>query len=100
MGMRFPRTGTAIYKTEQWKAVRYQAKCRDKWKCVQCGTRGRLEVDHITPLRNGGLPFDLDNLQSLCGGCHSRKTRIEVGLADIDPARAAWRSLVKEMQNA
>ena len=100
MGLKYPRTGTAIYRTEQWKAVRFQAKRRDGWKCVQCGARGRLEADHIVPLRKGGAAFDLDNLQSLCGGCHARKTRLEVGLGDIDPARAAWRSFVKELQNA
>lgn len=98
MGVRFPRFGTAIYRTPQWKSVRYLAKRRDGWKCVQCSAKGRLEVDHITPIRDGGAPYDLANLQSLCPKCHSRKTRVEVGLAELSPARAAWKSLLKEME--
>jgi hypothetical protein len=30
-------------------------------------------VDHIVPLQDGGAPFDLSNLQSLCRPCHNRK---------------------------
>lgn len=36
------------------------------------------EVDHITPLRDGGSN-SLSNLQSLCKSCHSRKTALEDG---------------------
>ena len=43
--------------------------------CVFCGKRGIIEpatcVDHIIPHRQDEeLFFDLDNLQSLCSGCH------------------------------
>ncbi|RBO54173.1 HNH endonuclease [Rhodovulum sp. BSW8] len=97
MGLgRFPRVGSAIYRTQRWKAVRLEAKRRDGWRCVECGAKGRLEVDHITPLRDGGAPFDLGNLQCLCGRCHARKTRIEIGLGRIDPERDAWKKLVRE----
>lgn len=37
----------------------------------------RLEVDHITPLSEGGHPFDPSNLQTLCTDCHKEKTARE-----------------------
>lgn len=99
MGLgRFKRTGSAIYKTEQWKAARLAAKRRDGWACVKCGAKGRIEVDHIKPLRDGGAPFELGNLQSLCPACHSRKTRLEIGLGRDDPERDAWKHLLRNMQ--
>ena len=42
-----------------------------------CG-RPATDVDHITPLRNGGT-HDVRNLQALCHSCHSRKTARENG---------------------
>ncbi|WP_236553192.1 HNH endonuclease [Roseovarius indicus] len=76
-----------------------QALDRDDWQCVQCGERRRLEVDHIEPVRDRpDLAFRLSNLQCLCGRCHSRKTRIEVGMGQPNPAREAWKSLLRDMQ--
>lgn len=37
----------------------------------------RLEVDHITPVTDGGHPFDPGNLQTLCSECHQEKTSRE-----------------------
>ena len=35
-------------------------------------------VDHRTPIKRGGEPFShLDELASLCEGCHNAKTRAE-----------------------
>lgn len=99
MGVR--KHGASIYRTERWKAVRHEAKRRDGWKCVQCGARGRLEVDHKIPVRiNRELAFDLTNLQTLCIPCHSRKTRIEVGMGEPNPKRDAWRRAVAELTAA
>lgn len=97
--MALKRHGSAIYRSPRWAGLRLEAKRRDGWKCVQCNARGRLEVDHIKPLRtHPELAFDLTNLQSLCGRCHARKTRIEIGLDPLNPARVAWRNLVSELQ--
>jgi 5-methylcytosine-specific restriction protein A len=94
---RFKRHGSAIYKTPAWAAVRLEVKRRDGWKCVQCGGVGRLEVDHKKPLRSHPeLAFDPHNLQTLCGVCHARKTRIEIGLGEVNPAREAWKSLLRK----
>jgi 5-methylcytosine-specific restriction enzyme A len=49
--------------------------------CVRCEERGwtvpATEVDHIRPLARGGT-HDVENLQSLCKSCHSRKTAREL----------------------
>jgi 5-methylcytosine-specific restriction endonuclease McrA len=97
MGMK--RHGHAVYRSQRWAAVRLEAKRRDGFKCTKCGARGRLEVDHVQPIRtHPELSYALDNLQCLCPGCHSRKTRIECGFsAELDPKRLAWRDLIAAM---
>lgn len=37
----------------------------------------RLEVDHVTPISEGGHPFDPANLVTLCEDCHLEKTAAE-----------------------
>lgn len=83
----------------RWKTLRMQALERDGWACVQCGERRRLEVDHVLPVKtHPELSYSLANLQCLCGRCHSRKTRIEIGLGRPDPKREAWKALVQDMR--
>lgn len=102
MKRRYHRHSAVIRARRQWQVVRHQAKRRDNFRCVGvlpggrvCGARGRLEVDHIKPVRtHPQLAYELSNLQTLCVPCHSRKTRLEVGLGKESPARAAWRDLV------
>lgn len=88
-----------LYASSRWcgeHGVRLQALERDCWLCQDCMKRGITtplsrgkkakdnnsvaHVDHITP-HNGDpeLFYDLDNLQSLCIECHSRKTATEDG---------------------
>ena len=53
---------------------------RDRFRCCSCGCGGRLEVDHIEPVRtHPELSYDPGNLQALCPSCHTKKTRIECG---------------------
>ncbi|MDE0456255.1 MAG: HNH endonuclease [Chromatiales bacterium] len=78
---------------KRWELVRLRVMERDGWRCRRCGKAGRLEVDHVLPVSAGGAPFDPANLQTLCRGCHTDKTRGEVGRTD--PAREAWRELVR-----
>ncbi|WP_235451337.1 HNH endonuclease [Gemmobacter sp. LW-1] len=76
-----------------------QALRRDGFACVQCGARNDLEVDHVQPVRSAPeRAFDLTNLQCLCPACHSRKTRLEIGLGKDDPERNAWKNLLRDMQ--
>jgi 5-methylcytosine-specific restriction endonuclease McrA len=86
-----------VTRSRRWKALRLKALRRDGWCCVKCGKPGR-EVDHVKPVRtHPELAFVLDNLQTLDGRCHSKKTRIECGLGKEDPAREAWRDLVHDL---
>lgn len=45
---------------------------RDMYRCKKCGTHLDLSVDHIVPESKGGT-LDMDNLQTLCRPCNSRK---------------------------
>lgn len=49
--------------------------------CEKCEERGEFvpvhTVDHIKAILDGGEPYDLDNLQSLCKPCHGIKTAKE-----------------------
>lgn len=96
MGVTYHRHSARIINSKRWQALRLVAKRRDDWRCVQCGAVGRLEVDHIQPVRtHPELAFELSNLQTLCPACHTRKTRIECGHDPLSPERQAWRDLVR-----
>ena len=58
-----------------WRVARLKALDRDGWACRACGKRGRLEVDHVKPLEDGGDMYGLGNLQALCRGCHHRQDK-------------------------
>lgn len=56
------------------KNTRQEVLERDSHRCVSCGdAEEKLEVDHITPVAEGG-DGSLANLQTLCRGCHLQKT--------------------------
>lgn len=54
------------------ESVRTQVYERDGWRCVECGSRNDLTVDHILPWSKDG-PDDEANLRTLCGFCNSSK---------------------------
>ena len=83
----------------KWKRVRRAAIERDGYRCRACGRAsvGSFEVDHIIPISKGGLPFDLENLQTLCRSpCHFDKTTLDRGGVPHVPD-AAWERLVGEL---
>ena len=57
----------------RWAAVRQSVFARDQWRCVECRRAGRLEVDHVVPLKRGCDP-------GRCGG-HSPACPAEAALA-------------------
>lgn len=52
--------------------VRLNVLANDGYECKHCGTKENLTVDHIVPESKGGS-HELDNLQTLCGSCNSKK---------------------------
>lgn len=77
----------------RWRIVRRAVLDRDGWRCRKCGRPGRLEVDHVDPAP-GRDPFDTENLQTLCRGCHIAKTRAE-NKRPVSKEQAEWMALVK-----
>lgn len=69
-----------IRRTAQWKYIRRLVLQRDGYICQEEGTEPHWgdQVDHILPVDEGGAPFDMKNLQTLCQIHHSRKTHREV----------------------
>lgn len=66
-----------------------------KCVCNACGKTApdAAEIDHITPIADGGPPLDRNNLQLLCGPCHRAKTGREAR------ARAIRKMLKKKKQS-
>ena len=45
---------------------------RDKNKCLRCGSKDDLSIDHIVPVIKGGVKAKF-NLQTLCRTCNTWK---------------------------
>ncbi|MFT4271293.1 MAG: HNH endonuclease signature motif containing protein [Pantoea sp.] len=64
----------------KWDVIRARILKRDKGLCQDHLSRGVVRqaacVDHIIAKAHGGTDDD-SNLQSLCWGCHTRKTATE-----------------------
>jgi 5-methylcytosine-specific restriction endonuclease McrA len=54
------------------ESVRLYVWQRDRGQCVKCGSRERLEFDHIIPIIAGGSNTDR-NIQLLCESCNRAK---------------------------
>lgn len=62
--------------------IRFYVYNRDGHRCVRCGSRYNLEVDHIFPISKGGKST-VDNLQTLCHNCNTLKSnKIQYGAVD------------------
>jgi 5-methylcytosine-specific restriction endonuclease McrA len=55
-----------------------------------------LHVDHITPIADGGHPFDPANLQTLCEECHESKTAAENSERASTPSSADLNTSILE----
>jgi 5-methylcytosine-specific restriction endonuclease McrA len=71
------RTKTAKLKARIPDAIRWEVWERDDFRCIRCGMRRYLTVDHIFPESLGGT-LESSNLQTLCRSCNSSKgTKIQ-----------------------
>ncbi len=60
-----------IYSTERWKRIRAIARRRAGGLCERCGREAKaLDVHHRVALKDGGEPYDPDNLEVVCRPCH------------------------------
>ena len=79
----------------RWRALRQVVLKRDGYRCLTCGKAGRLEVDHIIPVVQGGAWWDAAGLQTLCRACHFDKSRIDV--CGPDPERDEWKRWMRNL---
>jgi hypothetical protein len=101
MGLRkeHQRHSKAVTRGTRWRTLRMAILERDGFRCRTCGIGGRLEVDHIRPVRtHPDLSYDPGNLQALCASCHTRKTRVECGMQPALPERKAWGDAIAELE--
>lgn len=54
------------------ESLRWRVWERGDFTCQHCGSRRRLSIGHILAESKGGA-LDMDNLQTLCVSCNSRK---------------------------
>jgi hypothetical protein len=54
------------------ESVRHEVWRREQGQCARCGSRERLEIDHIVPLAMGGSNT-ARNFELLCENCNRRK---------------------------
>lgn len=72
-----------FYSSKQWRTVRREVLRRDHYTCRDCYSRGE-EVHHIIELTPDNIndpmvALNPDNLMSLCGTCHKKRTNGSVG---------------------
>ena len=66
-----------FYWSQEWRRTR-QAHLYNEPLCRECSKQNLItpatEVDHITPINQGGSRLSMDNLQSLCHKHHAIKS--------------------------
>lgn len=69
-----PKRADDFYSSAPWRDLRASVLRERGPRCEKCGAGGRVYLDHITELRDGGAPLDRSNVMILCAACHTRKT--------------------------
>ena len=69
------------YKTAEWRRVRFRVFDRDQRVCQIRRDKCRgyaTQVHHLVDWRDGGAPYDMENLVAACASCNvaERNTRI------------------------
>ena len=57
-----------------WAELREQVFERDGRLCALCTSTDDLQIDHVTPVKEGGLPL-ISNLRVLCATCNCARNR-------------------------
>jgi 5-methylcytosine-specific restriction protein A len=70
------RVGYHVYRSKRWEMLRRRVLFEQP--LCECGAIA-VDVDHITPLEQGGRPYERKNCQGLCKRCHGQKTKAEQG---------------------
>lgn len=77
-----------MYKTKEWRRLRWQVLVRDRFTCAMCGLieadTSKLVGDHIKPHKGDvALFYDMGNLQCVCVPCHNgaKQRQERAGLA-------------------
>ena len=90
-----------VYNTPRWAALRRRVRERDGYLCQRCkenGLTGPAEiVHHVRPIRDGGDPFDLENLISVCRPCHEELHEAEKPKKPEIPGARDWRERVNTL---
>ena len=63
-----------VPRTVKRKISRRALFARDGWRCVYCGSAGRLTLDHVVPRSRGGDSV-WENVVTSCAPCNLRKAR-------------------------
>ena len=71
--------------------ARKEARERDGYRCQECGKAGILEVHHKIHVRNGGSD-ELENLVTLCRGCH-----IDMHRKPRTKRQIEWDGMIEEL---
>lgn len=83
------------------KSVRFEVFKRDSFTCQYCGMKSPdvvLEIDHITPVADGG-GNDILNLVTACKACNAGKSdRLLTETASLDKRRAQLEDLEQRRQ--
>jgi len=67
-----------FYATNKWKELRKRVLEIYGRKCMCCGSKRNIHVDHIKPRSKfPELELTFDNLQILCNQCNSRKSNFD-----------------------
>jgi 5-methylcytosine-specific restriction endonuclease McrA len=61
-----------VLNQEDYDQLKERVLNRDGWKCQCCGTSANLQVHHLVRRSQLG-PDALENLMTLCAGCHRRE---------------------------
>lgn len=67
-----------FYNSSRWRKLR-SIYIKYHPLCVICSAPGEV-VDHIKPIKQGGEPLDMANLQTMCHKCHNIKSGKEAHL--------------------